>query len=78
MELLITAAVVICIGALCYFIGTKVALHKYATRMLDEAYAGDLVIDLRDLDDTVKFRFEKSPKEMLEFDYVLVKIEIQQ
>ena len=61
-----------------FFIGRVNALHSYAKKMLNDAYAGELIIDMTSVDkELFSVDFEKNPKELMQYEYVLMGVKIR-
>lgn len=72
--ILITIALAIII----FFIGMYIGHHIYAKRM-SEAYGGVLIVDLSTPEaNTLSVDFEKNPKELLKYHYILMEVKIRE
>ena len=62
-----------------FMAGFNFAMHNKAKDMLNKMYMGTIVFDMRtDADETFQCQFEKSPREMLDKDYILMEVKIRQ
>ena len=76
MLLIILIAIVLAI--IIFFIGMHVGHHVYAKRM-SEAYGGELVVDLSAPEaNTLSVDFEKNPKELLKYHYILMEVKVRE
>jgi hypothetical protein len=62
-----------------FMLGFNYALKQKAKTMIDDMYMGTIIFDFsRDADEPVKCQFEKSPREMMNKDFILMEVKIRQ
>jgi len=62
-----------------FVVGHLVASKSMAKKLMTKYYAGDLVINMEDIEqDTISIDFVKNPKELMAYNYVLIGVKIRQ
>lgn len=62
-----------------FVVGHLVASKSMAKKLMTKYYAGDLVINVEDVEqDTISIDFVKNPKELMAYNYVLIGVKIRQ
>lgn len=62
-----------------FVVGHLVASKSMAKKLMTKYYAGDLVINMEDVEqDTISIDFVKNPKELMAYNYVLIGVKIRQ
>mgnify|MGYP006988834318 CR=1 FL=1 len=75
---LLFGLLVLAIVAFTFFIGKRYGLHKYSKKLLEESYAGDLVINMASInEDLISVDFTKNPKELVTYDYIVMGVKIR-
>ena len=71
------ALITMIIGA--FMFGFNYAIKQKAKTMIEDMHMGTIIFDFsRDADEPVKCQFEKSPREMINKDFVLLEVKIRQ
>ena len=66
-------------AAIIFIAGFQIGLHYYAKKLLTKYYGGDLIIDISSIEaETLQVEFEKNPKELLGYKYVLMGVFIRE
>lgn len=61
-----------------FWLGGRVALNKKAKKMIEEMNFGTIIFDMTSVEaDTISCEFDKNPKEMLGFNYILMEVKIR-
>lgn len=79
MNLMIAIVLIIVALLLGVIIGYNAARLLWIKRLINEYYAGDLVINMEDVEsDTISIDFSRNPKELMAYNYVLIGVKIRQ
>lgn len=62
-----------------FMLGFNYAIKQKAKTMIEDMHMGTIIFDFsRDADEPVKCQFEKSPREMVDKDFILMEVKIRQ
>lgn len=62
-----------------FMLGFNYAIKQKAKTMIEDMHMGTIIFDFsRDADKAVKCQFEKSPREMVDKDFILMEVKIRQ
>lgn len=69
----------ITVAVAAFMFGFNYAIKQKAKTMIEDMHMGTIIFDFsRDADEPVKCQFEKSPREMVDKDFILMEVKIRQ
>ena len=73
----VICAIVACI--ISFICGYRYAINSKAKKMIEQMNMGEIILDLSNSsDETIKCQFDKSPREMLGLNFILLEVKIRQ
>ena len=79
LKIIIPIIIAIVLIIFAFWFGGKVALHKKAKKMIAEMNFGSIIIDMTSVEsETISCEFDRNPREMLKYNYILMEVAVRQ
>lgn len=76
--MIVQIAIAVAVAIVIFLTGMHLGRYTYAKRMV-EAYGGDLIVDLSAPEaNTLSVDFEKNPKELIQYHYILMEVKVRE